>query len=255
MKRRVIALALAISMMWAAAPKPAHAILLVFDASAFTELVQEAKNGIQEIAELEKTYAEDVKTLEELYQFYELFAHATSVYQMAAILNTFYLKSPMLATALQLEQAFSGLGLTTSLAGKIQGVLAQLQFYQASLSDFQGWHLNLRSTATSGQVASAQDAYDSATQRSVSISQMLAAVNNMDPKEAMDLAARGTLETATSTAQIQQLTAASLLQQAQKDAQQQQAEQAYRFSADDYRQHAQAAIAAAQGGAVNLITQ
>ena len=254
MNHRVLALALAITMIWSI-PKPAHALLLVFDGAAVTQLVQEAKNGAQEIRLLEQQYAEQIKELEELYQFYELFAHATSVAQMAAILNTFYLKSPMLADAIQLEQAFRGFGLQTSLAGKIRGVLAQIQYYHASNADFTGWHLNAQATATSGQIASAQDAYTSATTRSISISEMLSAVNNADPKEAADLAARGTLETATTTAQTNQLMAANLLQQAQKDAARQQEEQAYRYSVDDYRQHAQAAIAAAQGGAVNLVTQ
>ena len=80
-------------------------------------------------------------------------------------------------------------------------------------------------------------------------------INTADPKKVSDLTARGTIETATAVAQTNQLLAASLIQQAQRDTAQQQSEQGFRYSVDQMRIHAQAAVAAAQGGAVNLVTQ
>jgi hypothetical protein len=272
MKRRLLAAVAAAAVLYGTS-RPAYAVLgvgdVVFDPSVVAELIQEAKDGLTQITWLSDLYttAQDTlkpiteiydttsKQLAQLTTLYNAFAHVTNATQLVQALNSQFIHEPMLNDAVQLEQAFRGMGLTTSLMGKIQILMNQIQYYRPSNNDFAGWHLNNRSTATAAQIASAQDAYTAAQQNVTGLQQLMPSIATNDPKMVADLTARGTIETAKAVATTNQLMAASMLQQAQKDAARQQDEQAYRYSVDQLRTSAQAAIAAAQGGAVNLITR
>jgi hypothetical protein len=272
MKRRLLAAVAAAAILYGTS-RPAYAILgvgdIVFDPAAVTELVQEAKNGLTQITWLSDLYttAQDTlkpitgiydttqKELAQLTTLYNAFAHVTNAAQLVQALNSNFIHEPMLANAVQLEQAFRGMGLTTSLMSKIQTLMNQIQYYKPSNNDFAGWHLNNRTSATAGQIASAQDAYTAATQNVIGLQQLMPSITTNDPKMVADLTARGTIETAKAVASGNQLLAAQMLQQAQKDVAHQQDEQAYRFSVDQLHASAQRAIAAAQAGSVNLVTQ
>ena len=239
-------------------PRPAYALFgvgdIVFDPTTFVQVAQEAENGLNQIRWLTNLFGCSTAQLQQLTTFYNAFAHVTNVSQLAGVLSTTAQKAPMLNDALQLEQAFRGFGLTTTLASKVQSILQQSQYYAAPATDFNGWHLNTQTTATAGHIASAQDAYTAAVARSNALTQLLNSVGSADPKTILDLSARGPLEAATAVAQTNQLMAASLLQQAQRDQASQQGQQGFRYSADVLHQTYQRALAAAQGGAVNLVT-
>jgi hypothetical protein len=258
MKRRLIASVAALALLYGTT-RPAYALFgvgdIVFDPSAYAELVQEAKNGLQQIKWLTDIYGDTAKTLNTLMQFYNLFAHVTDATQLAQILNSQFLKSPMLTDALQLEQAFRGLGLQTSLAGKIQAIMSRIRYYTPPNTDFAGKHLNDRATATAGQLSSAEDAYTAATQRVTGLKLLQDGINTDDPKRVLDITARATIETGIAVAESNQLMAANLMQQSQRDAARQQLEQGWRYSQDKMRQQAQAAIAAADAGNVQLVTR
>ena len=258
MKKRLLASIMAVSLLYGAM-EPAHAVLglgdLVFDPTSYAALVDDVKNGLQEIKNLEDIYTNARQQLQELEAFYNLFAHVTDVAQLVQVLNSQVIQSPMLTDALQLESAFRGLGLTTSLAGKIQAALGRIQYYAPTGTDFAARHLNDQSTATAGQLASAEDAYAAENQRINGLKELQADIATDDPKRTADLQVRASLETASAVAETNKLLAASLMQQAQRDAARQQSEQGFRYSTDQLRAQAQAAADAANGGAVNLVTQ
>lgn len=237
--------------------RPAQAVFgigdIVFDPSNFAELETEVQNGLTEIKNLEQIYTNARQQLQELEAFYNLFAHITNVAQLAAVLNSNFIKSPMLADALQLEQAFRGLGLNTTLAGKIRAIINRVQYYAPQGNDFAAKHLNDQATATAGQLASAEDAYTAENTRIDGLKQLQAEISTDDPKKIADLQVRATLEAATAIAENNKLVAAQMIQQAQRDAVRQQSEQGFRYSVDQMAQQAQAALNAANGGAVNLV--
>lgn len=256
MRKRLLASVTAVSLL-VGALQPARAAFglgdVVYDPTNFAELETEVQNGLTQIKNLEQIYTNARQQLQELESFYNLFAHITNVAQLVAVLNSDFIKSPMLADALQLEQAFRGLGLNTTLAAKIQGVLGRIQYYAPQGQDFAAKHLNDRTTATAGQLSSAEDAYAAEATRFDGLKQLQAEISTDDPKKIADLQVRASLETATAISQTNKLLAAQMMQQAQRDAAQQQSEQGFRYSADNLRAQAQAAADASNGGAVNLV--
>ena len=256
MRKRLLA-SVTVASLLLATLQPAHALFgmgdIVFDPSSFAEIELEVQNGLTQIKNLEQIYTNARQQLQELEAFYNLFAHITDVAQLVAVLNSEFIQSPMLADALQLEQAFRGLGLTTSLVGRIQAVLGRMQYYAPQAADFAAKHLNDRSTATAGQFTSAEDAYTAEGARIGGLKQLQAQISTDDPKKIADLQVRAGLETAAAVAQTNRLLAAQMMQQAQRDAAQQQNEQGFRYSADQLRQQAQAAVTASAGGTVNLV--
>jgi type IV secretion system protein VirB5 len=254
-KRRLIATVTAAALLFGMVPpRPAKAIDLVFDPAAVAQLVHEVENGVQQLNQLLKIYTNAVQQLNQLIAFYNLFAHVTNAAQLAAVLNSAALMAPMLVSdAVTLERLFSGYGLSTGLASQVQGILLQTRYYQPANTDFFGSHLNMQAQATAGQIAAAQDAYNSSLERVVAMKQLQSSIGTADPKLTADITARSTLESGVAIAQTNQLLAAMALQQAQRDAAQQQSEQAFRYSVDVMRAQAQSAAGYAFGGDVNLV--
>jgi type IV secretion system protein TrbJ len=257
-RRRLLAAVMAVAVLFEAA-QPAYALFgvgdVVFDPTSFAEIAKEAQNGLEELKWMADLYGSAQQQLQQLVNFYNLFAHITDATQLAQVLNSQFLHSPMLADALQLEQAFSGRGLNTTLAAKIQAVVSRMQYYAPSNNDFSGFHLNQQTTATAGQLSSAEDAYTANSQRVTGLTQLMAGINTADVKRVQDINARAAVETAIAISQSNQLTAARIMQDAHRDTAQQQREQAYRFSVDQLTAQAHNAAAAADGGAVNLVTR
>lgn len=258
MKRRLLASVTAAAILFGAC-NPALALFgvgdIVFDPASYGELVQEAKNGLEDLKWMADIYGDAEKSLQQLVHFYNLFAHVTDATQLAQVLNREFVQSPMLTEALQLEQAFTGRGLHTSLAAKINAIASRLRYYKPSNNDFSGFHLNHRADATAGQLASAEDAMTGETARIAGLNQLMNGINSPDTKRVQDIGARASIEGALATAAGNRLMAAKLMQDAQRDTAQQQQEQAFRFSTDTMFQQADAAANAAKGGAVNLITR
>lgn len=257
MRKQLLCAAAAVAVLYGTT-RPAYALFgvgdIVFDPAVYGEVVQEAKTGLQELQWLSDIYGTAQKDLQVLTNFYNLFAHITDATQLAQVLNSEFVKSPMLGQAIQLEQTFRGLGLQTSLAGKINTIMRQVSYYAPPKTDFSGYQINQALTGTAGQISSARDAYDAEKQRVTGLAELMLGINTADPKKVQDLTARGTIETAQAISAGNQLAAASIMQKAAQDTLREQQEQAYRFDTDQLQARATAAAQAAEAGQVNLIT-
>lgn len=246
MKKRILVCAASGAILYGTT-RPAYALLgvgdVVFDPTNYAQLITVAQNGLNQVEQLGKIYTTATNTYQQLTNLYNSFAHITNIGQLVAALNQAGLNVPMLNQAVQLENAFRGLGLQTNLAGQIQTIVNQLQLYTPQGQDFLARQINNQSLAVAGQTAAAQMSYDASVTRANDINQLKAQLNSNDPKVSMDLAARGSLETAQAVATTNQILSAQMMQQSQMQEANMQIEQASRASTD--------ALAAAAQNAVN----
>ena len=211
---------------------PAQAQLLVFDSSSFGQLLDEAQNGLREIAQLEQVVTLSQQQLNEVTTFYTSFSHLTNVSQLAPFLLQQQAINP-LPQVTQIENLLRGQGFGGSLAGQSQAILARVQHYQAVGTDFTATEMNSNAQATAGQMASAEALYSSSTQRITGIQQLQGQLAlSADPKQSLDLQARATMENGLAEAQANQSTSMLAIQRAQADAEQQRVDQDWRKGAE-----------------------
>jgi hypothetical protein len=235
-------------------PRPARAQMAVFDVATFGQLVQQAENGIQQLNTLRNALNVNQQQLTQLTSFYQSFAHLTNATQFAPTLLQQSTINPLPEVA-QIEAALrgQGVGFTGNLGGSIVTLLAQIQVYKPTGTDFAATQMNNAALASAGQMAAAQQLYSSSTQRIQGLQQLQAQLgSSSNPKQTLDLTARATIENGLAQAQTNQGLALSVLQQAQRATQQQQADQMWRQKAEALATQARAAASAAASGSVQM---
>jgi hypothetical protein len=228
--------------------------MAVFDVATFGQLVQQAETGIQQLNTLRNALNVNQQQLTQLTSFYQSFAHLTNATQFAPTLLQQSTINPLPEVA-QIEAALrgQGVGFTGNLGGSIATLLAKIQIYKPTGTDFAATQMNNAALASAGQMAAAQQLYSSSTQRIKGLQQLQAQLgNSSDPKQTLDLTARATIENGLAQAQTNQGLALSVLQQAQQATQQQQADQMWRQNAEALAAAARAAASAAASGSVQM---
>lgn len=231
----------AIAMMALLTTPQAHAQLAVVDGPAFGQLLTEAKQGAQQIEQISQVITNGKAQVNELYNMYESFSHATNATQLATLLlqeSTIH-SLPEMA---ELEGLLRGQGFTGTLASQAQVMLAKIQIYRPTGSDFAATQMNTAAQATAGQMASAEAIYNSNTQRVDGLQDMMTQLGTSDdPKQTADIQARVEIENGYAAAQANQVAALQVMQKAQADAQQQQQDQNFRRGAEELLAEANAA--------------
>lgn len=248
---RLLASAAAIIVAAVLPARPAHALFgvgdIVFDPSSYAQIMETVNQGKEQIKWASDIYGKASEQVQRLERFYNLFAHITDAGQLAQVLNAEFLHSPMLANAVQLEQAFNGQGFNTSLAQKIKAIADRASYYRPAGQDLNALGLRENAERNAAAVATAKDLYDSSQQRVSAMKELELAGITDDPKKVQDLQLRAAIEGVVTQAQTNQLGAANMMVEAQRRTAEQQTEEAWRFSVDAMRQQAQAAIEAAKG--------
>jgi hypothetical protein len=235
-------------------PRPARAQMAVFDVATFGQLVQQAENGLQQLNTLRNALNVSQQQLTQLTSFYQSFAHLTNATQFAPTLLQQSTINPLPEVA-QIEAALrgQGVGFTGNLGGSIATLLAKIQVYKPTGTDFAATQMNNAALASAGQMAAAQQLYSSSTQRIQGLQQLQAQLgSSSNPKQTLDLTARATIENGLAQAQTNQGLALSVLQQAQQATQQQQADQKWRQNAEALATQARAAASTAASGSVQM---
>lgn len=227
---------------------PAQAQLAVVDGPAFGQLVLQAAHGAQElidlsteIGHLETISALSKDSLVQLTGFYQSFAHLDNVTQMAPTLlqPSTMAALPQLA---EMEGMLRGQGFTGTLATQAMAMLARTQHFAPAGNDFAATQMNTAARATASTMVSAQGIYSSATQRQQGLNELSAGLaDSTDPKQSLDIQARATIENGYAQTQANQIAAIQVMQKAQEDAQQQQAEQEWRQGSENLLSQATAA--------------
>lgn len=220
---------------------PAHAQMAVFDSASFGQLIQEAAHGAEQITQLEQVITVNQNQLTELFTLYSSFSHMTNATQLAPTLleeSTIH-SLPEMA---QLESLLRGQGFTGTLASQAQAMLATIQVYRPTGSDFAATQMNTAAQATAGQMTTAETIYNSNTQRVDGLQDMMTQLGaSADPKQTADIQARVEIENGYAAAQANQIAAVQVMQKAQDDAQQQQQDQNWRQGAESLVAQATAA--------------
>ena len=231
----------AIGLLAVIAAAPAHAQMAVFDSASFGQLIQEAAHGAQQITELEQVITVNQNQLTELFTLYSSFSHMTNATQLAPMLleeSTIH-SLPEMA---QLEGLLRGQGFTGTLASQAQAMLAKIQTYRPTGTDFAATQMNTAAQATAGQMTAAETIYNSNTQRVNGLQDMMTQLgSSADPKQTADIQARVEIENGYAAAQSNQIQALQVMQKAQEDAQQQQQDQNWRKGAEGLAAEATAA--------------
>lgn len=236
------------------APEPACAQMAVFDVSSFLQLVQQAQQGVQELAVLKSQLSVNQSQYTQLVSFYQSFSHLTHASQFAPTLLQQSTSNPLPEIA-QAEAALrgQGIGFSGNLAGSIQTLLTTMQVYKPAGTDFAAQQMNNAALASAGQMAAAEQLYSSSTQRIQGLQQLQQQLAvSADPKTTLDLTARATIENGLAQAQTNQGMAMNVMQQAQQQSQAQQQDQAWRQGADGLEAAAKSAASAAGSGKVQL---
>ena len=246
---RQLLLASTAASMWAVlSAAPAQAQMLVFDSASFGQLVDEAQQGAQELVKLQTQIArlESIGSISQasynqLTNFYNSFSHLDNATQLAPLLNSTATSFPLPEMA-QVESLLRGQGFTGTLASQAQRILAGIQRFSPSGSDFAATQMNASARATAGTMATAETIFNSAEQRQQGLAQLMGgvAVAN-DPKQSLDITARATIENGYAQTQANQVAALQVMQKAQEDAEQQQQDQAWRQGAESLVSQAKAA--------------
>ena len=223
----------AIGVFVAISPRAAHAQMAVFDSASFGQLIQEAEHGTQQIAQLEQVITINKNQLTELFTLYSSFSHLTNATQLAPLLLT---ESTIhsLPEMAQLEGLLRGQGFTGTLASQAQGMLAKIQVYRPTGTDFAATQMNTAAQATAGQMAAAETLYNSNSERITGLQNLMTGLGgSADPKQTADIGARATIEGGYAQAQANQVMSLQVMQKAQEDSQQQQQDQAWRQGAEN----------------------
>lgn len=234
--------------------KPSRAQMAVFDVSSFAQLVEQAQQGAQQLALLKSQLGVNQQQYNQLSEFYQSFAHLTNASQLAPTLLQQSTANPLPEIS-QIEAALrgEGVGFTGNLSSSIQTMLAKIQVYRPTGTDFASQQMNNAALASAGQMAAAEQLYNSSTQRIQGLQQLSGQLGaSADPKQTLDLTARATIENGIAQAQANQGAAINVLQQAQQQSQLQQQDQAWRQGADNLAAAAKSAATSAGNGTVNL---
>lgn len=244
--RRLLMTSVAVGALAVGGTRPALALLPVFDAASFGQLLTEAQNGARELAQMESevqntTHLLSVtqQQLTQLTTFYQSFAHLTSVTQIAPLLAQTSATTPLPELS-QIESMLQGGGFAGALAGQAQANLAANQVYAPGSGDFQANQMNAAARSNAATMAAAQALYASASQRQQGLQTLMGGLAaSSDPKQSMDIAARATIENGYAQSQANQAAALSVIQKGQDDANQQALEQARRLDDDSFLSAAQ----------------
>ena len=256
-RHHLAAAAIAVTLGCAAVPRPAHALFgagdVVFDPSVFGQVVQQAKNGLQQLQQLEQNGQILTNQLMQLRTFYEFFAQLTDISQLASILRAPTVMNP-LPQITQLEGMLSGNGFTGQLGSLVQQFVNQNRAYAPTGTDWQAQEMLRTANVTASQMALGNQLYSSAAQRIQGLSELEGRLaTSSDPKETLDLIARTNVENGLAQAQALQGQSLAIMQQAQQQTEQQRAAEAFRQGADQLVTTAQSAASRAASGQVSLI--
>ena len=167
-RRPLIATAIAVILGGTIAPQRAQALFgagdVVFDPSVFAQVVQQAKNGLQQLQQLEQNGQILTNQLTQLRSFYQSFAQLTDVSQLASILQTPAVINP-LPQVTQLEGMLSGNGFTGQLGSLVQQFVNQNRVYAPTGTDWQAQEMLRTANVTASQMALGNQLYSSAAQR------------------------------------------------------------------------------------------
>ncbi len=257
-RRPLIATAIAVILGGTIAPQRAQALFgagdVVFDPSVFAQVVQQAKNGLQQLQQLEQNGQILTNQLTQLRTFYQSFAQLTDVSQLASILQTPAVINP-LPQVTQLEGMLSGNGFTGQLGSLVQQFVNQNRVYAPTGTDWQAQEMLRTANVTASQMALGNQLYSSAAQRIQGLTELEARLSTAsDPKETLDLIARSNIENGLAQAQALQGQSLVIMQQAEQQAEQQRENEAVRQGADQLVATARSAAGSAGSGQVSLIS-
>lgn len=234
---------LAIGLLGAVRPAKAQIFggKMVFDPSVFGQVLQQARQGLQQLQQLR----DDGQILESQYQqlqeFYQSFAQLTNVSGLASLLESPAVMDP-LPQVTGLESMLSGEGFTGRLGSMVQEFEQQNGVYTPNGSDWQAQEMRRDATITADQEALGNSLYSGASQRIAGMEQLNTALaSSEDPKQTLDLIARANIENGIAQSQEVQAQSITIMQRAQQDAARQRYEQEQRAEWSQVEQSAAAA--------------
>ena len=242
---RLLALAGLLVMGLIGVPRPAEAQIfggkIVFDPSVFEQVLQQARQGLQQLQQLQR----DGQILESQYQqlrtFYRSFAQLTNVSQLASLLESPSVMDP-LPQITGLESMLSGEGFTGHLGSLVRQFEQQNEVYSPTGTDWQARQMRRNAAITAGQEALGSALYNGAAQRIAGMAQLNSDLGSAeDPKQTLDLIARADIENGIAQSQEVQAQSIAIMQRAQQDNARQRYQQEQRA---EWSQVEQAAAAA-----------
>ena len=204
---------------------PTQAQVAVFDGASIIQQIQQFEQGAQQLLALQQQ-------LTQAQQLYGSLNKITNMADVASILNNPAIRQVLPPDFASVEGLLTGKG--TGAAGASQQSLLQGNTtYTSPGNDFYASALQSRANATAGSQALAQQMYDASTARIAGIDQLRQQISvSQDPKTTMDLTARLSAESSFLQADTLRMQALRMVQQAQLDVAQQQAEQQWRQRLD-----------------------
>lgn len=207
--------AIAATALWLATPASAQGIP-VYDGQSYLQLVAQLTNAGKQLTQLEQTYSQ-------LQSTYNSFSKITNVAGVASLLNNSAVRNILPPEVTSMATLLSG---NPSSTGAI-GTLAK-QFQQqyglpassgsASVDGAYTSYLNAVNGGAANMMAFGSNTLAIGNQRTTGLTDLQNQISSAkDPKDAMDLNVRATVENAQATNDLIKLQAVQLSQQAQSD--------------------------------------
>jgi type IV secretion system protein VirB5 len=218
--RQAIFAALAATALWL--PTPAHAQgIPVYDGQNYLQLVAQLANAGKQLTQLEQTYAQ-------LQSSYASFSKITNAAGVASVLNTSTVRNLLPPEITNLAALLSGnpmsAGALGSLARQFQtqyalpATAADGTSFSGGVNDAYASYLTAINGGAASMLAVGSNTLAIGNQRTSGLSELQTQISSAkDPKDAMDLNVRATVEAAQATNDLMKLQAIQIGQQAQSD--------------------------------------
>jgi len=212
--------AIAVSTLWLAAPASAQGIP-VYDGQSYLQLIAQLANAGKQLTQLEQTYSQ-------LQSTYNSFSKITNIAGVASLLNNSAVRNLLPTEVGSMATLLSGnpsaTGALGTLAKQFQqqyalpATAADGTSYSGSVNDAYASYLSAVNGGAANMMALGSNTLAIGNQRTTGLTDLQNQISSAkDPKDAMDLNVRATVENAQATNDLIKLQAIQLSQQAQSD--------------------------------------
>ncbi len=212
--------AIAAATLWLATPASAQGIP-VYDGQSYLQLVAQLTNAGKQLTQLQQTYSQ-------LQSTYNSFSKITNVASVASLLNNSAVRNILPPEVGSMATLLSG---NSSATGAIGTLAKQFQqqyalpataadgtAYSGSVNDAYASYLSAVNGGAANMMALGSNTLAIGTQRTTGLTDLQNQISSAkDPKDALDLNVRATVENAQATNDLIKLQAIQLSQQAQSD--------------------------------------
>jgi type IV secretion system protein VirB5 len=218
--RRVIIAALAATAFWSTTPALAQGIP-VYDGQSYLQLVAQLTNAGKQLTQLEQTYTQ-------LQGTYNSFSKITNAAGVASLLNNSAVRNLLPPEVTSMATLLSG---NPSSAGALGTLAKQFQTqyalpstaadgtaFSGGVNDAYSSYLTSINGGAANMLALGSNTLSIGNQRTSGLTELQTRISSAkDPKDAMDLNIRATVEAAQATNDLMKLQAVQISQQAQSD--------------------------------------